>query len=199
MIESSCSIAFALLIGCDICKELIQHFAVCQFLRDIRTGCSLLITIWRVPCGSGNLETMSMWMFQLSQKYWSPQNFRCDIWEGRSWHWGHQKIQSSNHIQPQPGDVMFFFFSKDKCDEPGIYGWAVVDRLQNETIYFTPTAPTNHLKIDPWWNTKDVQEKIIDVIRRKQPQATVFEVPDEIVPLVKRGMKRWLSGIDSYK
>jgi len=91
---------------------------------------------------------------------------------------------------PEPGDTLIFFYAKTDCDEPGIYGWAVVDRAEENMLYFTPTAPTNHLKMDPWWD--DNARQLTDDIRGGMPRATLFEVPDGMVVRVRHVIKKWL-------
>jgi hypothetical protein len=48
------------------------------------------------------------------------------------------------------------------------------------------------LKIDPWWD-EQMQSAIIERIRNNMPQATLFKIPDEIIPLIKVGVKKWIS------
>ena len=46
---------------------------------------------------------MAMWLYQLSQKDWSLNNYRLDIWEGERWEW--EVGQVSGQQVPQPGDT----------------------------------------------------------------------------------------------
>ena len=136
---------------------------------------------------------MKTWLYQLNSDKWATNLFRCAIWEGRQWQWNQNEIRPTTGI-PAPGDVLLFFYTKGS-DEPGIYGWGIIDRCEkfdNKTMLnYTPTAPTNHLKVDPWWD--DECEGITTEIRANQAAfATVFEIPETLVPKIRRGIKRWL-------
>lgn len=140
---------------------------------------------------------MSMWLYQLSQNSpWPPERFRLEIWEGRPWHWNHgNKIGDG---EPDAGDTLVLFYSKSGGAGFGFYGWAVIEKYDGKsepdypTLYFTPTAPTDHLKMDPW-NTAEAQ-KLVDAIRGRVPLATLFLVPEKFEPEVRRGIRLWLSG-----
>ena len=84
-----------------------------------------------------------------------------------------------------------FFYAAGAGDDPGIYGWAVIDRYdeENGTIYFIPTAPTNHLKMDPWWD--DAVKKLTDDIRGPMKQATLFPVAKDLLPKIRKGVRTW--------
>lgn len=32
---------------------------------------------------------MSIWLYHLNPKDWSPETFQFGIWEGQRWHWGY--------------------------------------------------------------------------------------------------------------
>lgn len=134
---------------------------------------------------------MSMWLYQLNQKSWPPNIFRYEIWEHQRWHWSYG--QKRGDANPEVGDVLVFFYAASAGTDPGIYAWAVVERcdIENATLYFIPTTPTNHLKMDPWWD--DEAKKLTDEIRGPMKQATLFQVPEEIVPKLRHGIKKWLS------
>lgn len=138
---------------------------------------------------------MAMWLHQLNQTSWPPQKFRFDIWENRRIHWEHGKIQSiQSDTLPERGDTVCFFYAEKGGKEPGIYGWAVIEWCDEVDVCFTPTTPTNHLKIDPWWDGKGgTVSKLVDAIRGNQPRATMFEVPAQVVPGIKQGIKKWLN------
>lgn len=139
---------------------------------------------------------MSTWLYQLNETKWSRQIFRGDIWENRQWHWEVGAIREALGQRPQSGDVIIFFYAETRCEEPGIYGWAVVDRFddysekEKKRLYFVPAAPTNHLKLDPWWD--DDAKTITKEIRGEVPLATLFLVGQEHVQQIRRGIKRWL-------
>ena len=133
-----------------------------------------------------------MWLYQLSQNSpWPPERFRHEIWERRPWHWNHGNKVGGE--EPEVGDTVVFFYSKSRGEEFGVYGWAIVDRYDGDSdiIYFTPVAPTDHLKMDPW-NDKSAHA-VIDAIRGTMPRATLFPVSREDAVQVRRGITRWLN------
>ena len=99
---------------------------------------------------------MSYWLYQLNQHQWEPERFRIEIWENERWSWTVGKAMLGGK-QPQPGDSVAFFYAKAHGADPGFFGWAVVlewhkDHKDRITVYFRPVAPTNHLKMHPWWD-----------------------------------------------
>ena len=134
---------------------------------------------------------MSVWLYQINQKLWPPNTFRYEIWQQQRWRWRYG--QKRGDAIPQMGDVLVFFYAASGGSDPGIYGWAVVERCdeQNEILYFMPTAPTDHLKMDPWWD--DATKAVTDEIRGPMKQATLFLVPERTVPRIRTGIKRWLN------
>lgn len=120
---------------------------------------------------------MSTWLYQLNAQDWSPEAFRYEIWEGKSWHWGYGRKQDKT--EPETGDTIVFFYAPSRCKDPGFYGWAVLERHheKNQSLYFVPAAPTNYLKMDPWWNS--TAESLAKDIRGKMTQATLFKISDE--------------------
>jgi hypothetical protein len=134
---------------------------------------------------------MSIWLYQLSQESsWPPERFRHEIWEQRRWHWEHGQKRSSKN--PKPGDTLVFFYSRRGGDASGVYGWAVVEQYDEEhgILYFTPASPTDHLKMDPWCGD-DVQD-VMDAIRGKMPQATLFPIGKPEAARIRRGIRHWL-------
>jgi hypothetical protein len=146
-----------------------------------------------------------MWLYQLNQEKWPPGLFRRDIWEGVPWHFkcGLIRKPSEGEGSLTLGDVVVFFYTEAKGQEPGIYGWAVVDRIDKvdgggleDRLHFIPSAPTNHLKMDPWWD-KQVEE-ITGRIRKPLYTATLFEfgvleVTQGTPKEIRDGIKKWLS------
>ena len=134
---------------------------------------------------------MSVWIYQLNQKNWPPETFRYEIWEGRNWSWGYGKKIGA--AQPAAGDTLVFFYAPRGGKVPGIYGWAVVERCDEESriVYFRPTAPTDHLKMDPWWDEE--VKKVTEDIRGPVPQATLFQVQERNICKIQQGIKNWLS------
>ena len=133
---------------------------------------------------------MSMWLYQLNQKNHPPSAFRYDIWENQRWHWDYGMKRGAKQIEA--GDTVVFFYSVSAGDDPGIYAWAVIERCSpnDNTIYFIPTAPSNHLKMDPWWD--DEAEQLVNKIRGKVKQGTLFPVAEDIIPRIRRGITKWL-------
>jgi hypothetical protein len=147
-----------------------------------------------------------MWLYQLNQEKHPPGLFRRDIWEGQHWHFSRGQIRKSveGAEPPKLGEVVVFLYSEASGSEPGIYGWAVIDRIDEEDpdglkdrLHFIPAAPTNHLKMDPWWD--DHVKEIAKRIKEPMHMATLFEfgilditqnAPNEI----RIGIKNWLKG-----
>ena len=134
---------------------------------------------------------MSMWLYQLNQKDWPPEVFRYEIWERERWHWGYG--QKRGDATPATGDTLVFFYAASGGDNPGIYAWAVVERCDEKsgTLYFIPATPTDHLKMDPWWD--EAAKKLADETRGPMKQATLFLIGEDLVPKVRHGIKSWLS------
>jgi hypothetical protein len=134
---------------------------------------------------------MSTWLYQLNPQSWTPEVFRFEIWEGKHWHWGYGSKRSAN--VPAIGDTIIFFYAPSGGDDPGIYGWAVLERCDTEskTLYFIPVAPTNSLKMDPWWDNQI--QLIADHIRGTMKQATLFPIGFQDAKKIRSGIRRWLS------
>lgn len=135
---------------------------------------------------------MSTWLYQFSPQTWSPERYRLEIWEAEKWAWS--VGQRAGGKEPQAGDTVVFFCSPTGGKDPGFYGWAVVLEWfpTNDTpLYFRPVAPSDHLKMDPWWD--DEAEDLANVIRGKVKRKTMWLVHDEYVSQIRRGIARWLS------
>jgi len=141
---------------------------------------------------------MAMWLYQLSQEEWTPSRYRLDIWEGERWRWRVGKISGSE--RPSVGDRVLFFFAKAGCDEPGFYGWAVILRWEeygenDVRMYFCPVAPSDQLKMCPWWDGPDGSvQQLATEIRVPIPQGTLWRVPDHLIATIGVGIARWTSG-----
>jgi len=133
---------------------------------------------------------MSTWLYQLNPKTWTPETFRFEIWEGKHWHWTHGSKRGES--VPATGDTVIFFYSPSGGDDPGIYGWAVLERcdVESKTLYFIPVAPTNRLKMDPWWD--EAALKIVNDIRGPMKQATLFQIDHADVLKLRAGIRGWL-------
>jgi hypothetical protein len=139
---------------------------------------------------------MSTWLYQLNPKDWPPETFRYEIWERERWHWGYG--QKRGTAVPATGDTIVFFYAPSGGSDPGIYGWAVVERCdtENSTLYFIPVTPTDHLKMDPWWDEK--AKEVADEIRGGMKQATLFQVPDDKIAEIRAGVRKWLHGVHEH-
>jgi hypothetical protein len=135
-----------------------------------------------------------MWLYQLNQEEHPPSAFRREIWETQRWHWNYGQKRPFDH-PIEVGDTVVFFYGTSKGFEPGIYAWAVIDRYDadSKTLHFIPTAPSNHLKMDPWWDEE--AEKLVNLIRGPMMAATLFLVPDAMIPRVRLGIKKWLAAV----
>jgi len=136
---------------------------------------------------------MSSWLYQISAEVWPPERYRYEIWENEKWAWPVGTKTPKKEI-PQPGDVIFFFYAKTGGKDPGIYGWAVVlEWYQNSStpLYFRTVAPSDYLKMDPWWNEK--AEELVNRIGGKFAQKTLWLVDDIIVKELRIGVADWLS------
>ena len=157
-----------------------------------------------------------MWLYQLNQTTWPPEIFRRDIWEGQPWHFrcgqircGDNQISSRKPGAPTRGDVVVFFYCATDGKDHGIYGWGVVDRIEEnrstdlkgnpefeDRLYFIPSAPTNHLKMDPWWDGEGGEvEKLARKIREPFLAASMYlvtEADNETERNIRNGIKKWL-------
>jgi len=63
---------------------------------------------------------------------------------------------------------------------------------KNQSFYFIPAAPTNHLKMDPWWN--EDATVLVDHIRGGMAQATLFRIKDGNFKTLRAALRRPLGG-----
>jgi hypothetical protein len=135
-----------------------------------------------------------MWLYQLSQTDWSLNNYRLDIWEGERWEWEVGRIAGQE--VPQPGDTVAFFYAPHACPEPGFYGWAVillwVEEGKKRRFYFRPVAPSDTLKMRPWWDQE--AERIAKAVRGAVAQGTLWPVPAKEEAKLKAGIAAWVAG-----
>jgi hypothetical protein len=138
---------------------------------------------------------MSYWFYQIHQVKWEPERFRIEIWENERWSWSVPTKRGGE--EPKPGDSVTFFYAKTQGSDPGFYGWAVVLEYhkahdENETLYFRPVSPTNHLKTHPWWNEE--AESLANEVRGAMMQGTLWPVSDEQWRRIRQGITTWVSG-----
>ena len=137
---------------------------------------------------------MSMWLYQINQQWWAPQRYRVEIWERERWSWPVRRKVGAIE-DPQPGDTVVFFYAPSGGPDPGFYGWAVITEWlsgEQDEMYFRPVAPSDHLKMHPWWDA-DAQA-LADQIRGKVKQGTFWRVAEDLSATLRRSITRWASG-----
>jgi hypothetical protein len=94
----------------------------------------------------------------------------------------------------RPGDTVVFFYAPSGGDDPGFYGWAVIlDVPENSgEIYFRPIAPSDALKMCPWWD--DTAKELANDVRGKVKQGTMFLVTPDLRNRIRLGIRSWLGG-----
>lgn len=136
---------------------------------------------------------MAAWIYQIDPKTWSPERYRLEIWERERWSWGVGRKTRFGHSPPVPGDIVSFFYAKSGGDDPGFYGWAVITEWyegQGGTeMYFRPVAPSDSLKMDPWWDAD--ARKLADDIRGSVKQGTLWFVSPADAARLRAGIHGW--------
>jgi hypothetical protein len=97
--------------------------------------------------------------------------------------------------KPEPGDLLVTFFTKGDGTDPGFYGWAVIlDWLDEagDQLRFRPVAPSDSLKMCPWWS--DEASAVADKIRGNMKQRTLWLVEDDLATQLRRGILNWVAG-----
>ncbi len=141
---------------------------------------------------------MSTWLYQLNQKFWGPELYRLEIWEGEPWSWTVGQISGEGQ-KPEAGDTLVTFYAKSDGPDPGFYGWAVIQEWKKEPtkeapsqLRFRPVTPSDALKMRPWWDKE--ADALADAIRGEMKQRTLWLVPDEQAKQIRRGMMGWVAG-----
>ena len=118
---------------------------------------------------------MTLWLYQMNATKWPLERYRAEVWEGSDiQNWGVGEIRSSaSKGLPQPGDMMVLFYVKSGQIDPGIYGWGIVLRCDEEEMNFRLATPSDYLKMSPLWD-EDI-DKTIAKLCGKWRQATLFE------------------------
>ncbi len=140
-------------------------------------------------------DIMSMWMYQINQRSWSPQRYRLEIWERERWAWPVGNMAGAGKM-PEPGDTVVFFYAPSGGIDPGFYGWAVILEWLEGTdtqLYFRPVAPSDHLKMHPWWDSE--AHLLADDIRGRMKQRTLWIISDDLATRLRRGITSWIAGV----
>src|SRR5882762_1577411 len=135
---------------------------------------------------------MAMWLYQMDQLQWPPNSYRIDIWENERWSWTIGRRATS--VRPVRGDRIVFFYAPSGGDEPGFYGWAVVLEMHDDErgMYFRPVAPSDQLKMHPWWDAE--AKALADKVRGKVKQGTLWPVSEDLAVAISVGITTWLGG-----
>ena len=134
---------------------------------------------------------MHAWLYQMSVKYWRPEEYRTEVWEGQSITWESSKITPRGLGEIESGDGIVLFFAPTANVDPGIYGWGIIHRYKRarNQIEFQVTYPSDYLKMDPIWNDEDGEFDVIDLMRRirgKATQGTMWGIlPEELAEIRK--------------
>jgi len=139
---------------------------------------------------------MSMWLYQMHQKLWEPQRYRVEIWERERWSWAVGRKVGATEELPRPGDTVVFFYAPGGGHDPGFYGWAVITEWlpqdEQDEMYFRPVAPSDHLKMHPWWDAE--AKDLADQIRGEVKMGNLWRVAEDLAVSLRRGITRWVSG-----
>ena len=128
---------------------------------------------------------MAFWLYQMSAKEWSHGRYRAEVWEGNDTTWDTKKIAPAGS-SPELGDVVVLFYAPTVSKDPGVYGWAIVLWCDGEEIRFRPASPSDHLKMNPLWD--DRVGAIIDQIRGKVAQGTMWKIPIDLMGLLRQAI-----------
>lgn len=133
---------------------------------------------------------MSAWLYQINQADWPPETYRYEIREGERWRWPYGSKRGRALLRV--GDTLVFFYAPAGGQDPGFYGWAMVERWDEESrlVYFVPIAPSDYLKMDPWWG--DDAKRVADKIRGRMAQATLFLISRKELSSIRNGIRSWL-------
>lgn len=127
---------------------------------------------------------MACWLYQMRADWYSPERYRTEVWEGNpvtNWDIGKSKRKPK---EVQSGDTVILFFVRTGADEPGIYGWGIITLFDKEVIDFRPASPSDYLKMNPVPEKEVI--KIIDKIRGRMPEGTMFPVDAEALKQLKQ-------------
>ena len=115
---------------------------------------------------------MTAWLYQMSDKEWSHEEYRTQVWEGNMTTWETRKVQPVGK-RPKPGETMLLFYAANSR-EPGVYGWAIVLGCSDDEVFFRPCMPSDCLKMNPLWDS-DISD-IVNKIRTPTPRGTLWAI-----------------------
>jgi len=139
---------------------------------------------------------MSLWLYQIDPKNWSPQRYRLEIWEGERWSWPVGRKALRGH-EPEPGDIVVFYNTPSYNTPSGgsdyrFYGWAIILEWHggSNSLYFRPVAPSDLLKMHSWRDqtAKDLADEIPGKVKR----GAFWYVPEELEFAIRGGVARWV-------
>lgn len=135
---------------------------------------------------------MNIWFYQINQQSWPPNRYRLEIWENQTWSWPIGRMHGGG-VEIETGDVVVFFYAPSGGDDPGFYGWAIVQEFVDfgrPEILFRPVSPSDFLKMCPWWDEE--AKALADDIRGKFKQITLWRVDHKDWMRLSNGIRFWL-------
>ena len=128
---------------------------------------------------------MTEWLYQIAgddKEEWYPEDYRVEVWEGKTITWEARRVVYRDGPAPRPGDRVVFFFCKSYVEEPGLYGWGVVldyqRRPNNNRLRFRLAPPSDFLKMSPCWDAS--VERTVNRIRNHTYTGTLWPIlPDD--------------------
>ncbi|HUV44954.1 MAG TPA: hypothetical protein VMW13_09010 [Dehalococcoidales bacterium] len=136
---------------------------------------------------------MACWLYQMSAKKYSHEQYRSEVWEGvviQNWFLGESKRKPK---EIKSGDMIILLYVRTNAKDPGIYGWGIVTWCDGEWIHFRPSHPSDYLKMNPV--PEQEVTKVIDKIRGGMPEGTIFPVDYEELKQIRQKVAEHVYGI----
>lgn len=123
---------------------------------------------------------------------WLSSEYRQEVWEENTIRWNVGKIYTKNNKSIEPGDIVYLFYAKTRNEEPGIYGWGIINKYNKlrKRIDYRPVFPSDYLKMNPIWNKKI--SEVVDNIRGGMKQGTMWEIEEEYIKKLNKTIHNWL-------